>query len=60
MHGGFTRWVMEHGDHTIPDSKLVGLPRCGHMVQMDCAGEFNDVVLQFLNRQDVAPMSARR
>lgn len=48
MHGGFTSSVMRQGQQRIPNAKLVALPRCGHMVQMDCADRFNEEVLTYL------------
>jgi pimeloyl-ACP methyl ester carboxylesterase len=48
MHGGFTRWVMRHGEQNIRGSRLVGLARCGHSVQLDCVDEFNAEVLAFI------------
>lgn len=56
MHGGFTRSVMKSGADKIKGSKLVGLPRCGHTVQIDCHDEYNDTVARFLAR--VAPPKA--
>ncbi len=56
MHGGFTRDVMKSGADKIKGSQLVGLPRCGHTVQIDCHDEYNDTVARFLAR--VAPPKA--
>ena len=39
---------MAYGHAHIPGSKLVGLERCGHTVQMDCPQDYNQQVLAFL------------
>jgi pimeloyl-ACP methyl ester carboxylesterase len=48
LHGGEARDVMRYGHEHIRGSKLVGLERCGHTVQMDCPQEYNPQVLAFL------------
>lgn len=48
LHGGFTSQIMGYGHEKIAGSKLVGIPRCGHTVQMDCPREYNEAVLGFL------------
>jgi pimeloyl-ACP methyl ester carboxylesterase len=48
MHGGTTRGIMEYGHEHIRGSTLLTLEGCGHMVQMDCADEYNAAVLEFL------------
>ncbi|HSP78772.1 MAG TPA: alpha/beta hydrolase [Myxococcaceae bacterium] len=48
LHGGDARDIMSYGHANIRDSKLVGLERCGHTVQMDCPEEYNQQVLGFL------------
>lgn len=53
MHGGFTRDVMQSGAEKIRGSKLVGLPRCGHTVQIDCHEEYNRTLARFVGK--VAP-----
>ncbi|MCA9667119.1 MAG: alpha/beta hydrolase [Myxococcales bacterium] len=57
MHGGFTRTVMRSGAKKIRGSKLVGLARCGHTVQMDCHDEYNAAVTAYLAQ--VAPPIAK-
>ncbi len=49
LHGGEVRDVMSYGHTHIRGSKLVGLDRCGHTVQMDCPQDYNAQVLAFLN-----------
>jgi pimeloyl-ACP methyl ester carboxylesterase len=48
LHGGFTRWVMSYGAEHITGSKLVGLERCGHTLQLDCPEEFNRELAAFV------------
>ena len=48
LHGGEARDIMRYGHENIPGSKLVGLERCGHTVQMDCPQDYNQQVLAFL------------
>ncbi len=48
LHGGFARDVFQKGHERIKGSQLVGLPRCGHTVQMDCPAEYNEQVGKFL------------
>jgi len=48
LHGGEARDIMAYGHAHIPGSKLVGLERCGHTVQMDCPQDYNQQVLAFL------------
>ncbi|MBE2249435.1 MAG: alpha/beta hydrolase [Myxococcus sp.] len=49
LHGGRARKVMEYGAAKIAGSTLVGLPGCGHTVQMDCHEPYNAQVLAFLD-----------
>lgn len=49
LHGGRARKVMEYGAAKIVGSTLVGLPGCGHTVQMDCHEPYNGEVLAFLS-----------
>jgi pimeloyl-ACP methyl ester carboxylesterase len=48
LHGGEVGDIMRYGHENIPGSKLVGLERCGHTVQMDCPQDYNAQVLAFL------------
>lgn len=48
LHGGRTSGIMEYGHANIAGSKLVPLSGCGHMVQMDCAEQYNAAVLAYL------------
>ncbi len=48
LHGGEARDIMAYGHEHIRGSKLVGLERCGHTVQMDCPQDYNPRVLAFL------------
>lgn len=48
LHGGRARSVMEYGASRIVGSTLVGLPGCGHTVQMDCHEPYNAEVKAFL------------
>lgn len=48
LHGGRARQIMEYGASKIAGSTLVGLPGCGHTVQMDCAEPYNSAALAFL------------
>ena len=48
LHGGRARELMEIGHQGIKGSELVGLPGCGHVVQMDCSDGYNAAVLKFL------------
>lgn len=50
MHGGWARDVMQYGHENIQGSKLVGLERCGHSVQLDCPQEYNEAVSAFLKQ----------
>ncbi|MCU0696889.1 MAG: alpha/beta hydrolase [Myxococcaceae bacterium] len=50
LHGGRARRVMEDGASKIRGSTLVGLARCGHTVQMDCAEPYNAEVRGFLSK----------
>lgn len=50
LHGGRARRVMEDGASKIKGSTLVGLPRCGHTVQMDCSEAYNAEVRSFLGK----------
>jgi pimeloyl-ACP methyl ester carboxylesterase len=49
LHGGQAREIMEYGHSRIAGSRLVGLERCGHTVQMDCPEEYNAQVASFLD-----------
>lgn len=63
LHGGFTKWTMEKGRDGIAGSELVELEGCGHTLQLDCAGKFNEALFAFLARQPapqpVEPPSAQ-
>lgn len=48
MHGGFPRDVFERGHRAIAGSRLVGIPGCGHSVQLDCPAEYGAAVKEFL------------
>jgi pimeloyl-ACP methyl ester carboxylesterase len=48
MHAGFAARVFERGAAAIPGAKLVGLPGCGHCVQLDCPVEWAKAVNAFL------------
>ncbi len=48
MHGGSTRALMEAGAAAIPGGRAVGLPGCGHSVQLDCPAEYAAAVGPFL------------
>lgn len=48
MHGGFTVDVMAYGAEQIPDATLVTLEGCGHTVQIDCQGDFNRAMVEWL------------
>lgn len=50
LHGGKARDLMEVGHQGIKGSELVGLPGCGHTVQMDCPEDYNATVLGFLEK----------
>jgi pimeloyl-ACP methyl ester carboxylesterase len=50
LHGGRAREIMEYGHAGIRGSKLVGLERCGHSVQLDCPEEYNAAVGAFLQK----------
>ena len=46
--GGRTRRIAEAGARSIPDARLVMVPRAGHTVHHDAPGPFNDAVDAFL------------
>jgi pimeloyl-ACP methyl ester carboxylesterase len=48
MHAGFTSDFFEKASASIPGAKLVGLPGCGHCVQLDCPTEWGQAVDAFL------------
>jgi pimeloyl-ACP methyl ester carboxylesterase len=50
MHGGRAADVMAFGHAGIEGSQLVGLPGCGHSVQLDCPGAYNAAVETFLGK----------
>lgn len=58
MHGGVARTVMAYGHGQLQGSKLVGLARCGHTVQLDCPEDYNRHVLEFLNALPATKQSA--
>lgn len=49
LHGGRARSVMQYGADHIAGSRLVGLPGCGHTLQMDCHEPYNTEVTSFLS-----------
>ncbi|MGC3999898.1 MAG: alpha/beta hydrolase [Anaeromyxobacter sp.] len=49
MHGGFPRPVFESGHRAIAGSQLVGLPGCGHIVNLDCPEAYGKAVKGFLD-----------
>lgn len=49
LHGGHPREIFEYGASKIKGSKLIGLDKCGHTIQMDCAERYNKEVLSFLD-----------
>ena len=49
LHGGKAREIFEYGASKIKGSKLIGLDKCGHTVQMDCYDRYNKEVLSFLD-----------
>jgi len=49
MHAGFARDVFQRGAAAIPGAKLVGLPGCGHCVQLDCPVPWAAAVNGFLD-----------
>jgi pimeloyl-ACP methyl ester carboxylesterase len=55
LHGGTAREVMEYGHANLRGSKLVGLSRCGHSVQLDCPEEYNAAVGTFLEGLSATP-----
>jgi pimeloyl-ACP methyl ester carboxylesterase len=48
LHGGYTSTIMKYGKDHIAGSRLIELRGCGHTLQMDCPGEYNAAVLDFL------------
>jgi len=50
MHAGFTSEFFEKAAAGIPGAKLVGLPGCGHCVQLDCPTEWSAAVNAFLGK----------
>lgn len=48
LHGGPPREIFESGAKAIRGAKLVGLPSCGHSVQLDCPQEYGEAVGAFL------------
>ncbi len=48
LHGGETYKIAKIGDEKIPDSKLIMLPKCGHMAQFEKSEEVNQAILDFL------------
>lgn len=49
LHGGFTEDIAKFGNSEIPNSKLIMIPECGHMVQFEKYDETNKAIIQFLN-----------
>ncbi len=48
LHGGPPREIFESGAKALRGAKLVGLPSCGHSVQLDCPREYGEAVSGFL------------
>lgn len=55
LHGGRARRIMEYGAGRIAGSTLVGLPKCGHTLQIDCSDAYNAEVLAFLAKLPARP-----
>ncbi len=48
LHGGFTSDIAEYGHENIVDSKLVLIPKCGHMLQFEKAEIANKEIISFM------------
>jgi pimeloyl-ACP methyl ester carboxylesterase len=44
----------EIGRELLPDARVHIFPGCGHCPQLECAAEFNELLLEFLNPQDTS------
>ncbi|MCE1189245.1 MAG: alpha/beta hydrolase [Ignavibacteria bacterium] len=48
LHPGFTKDVFEWGAKQIPNCKLIGVPECGHMLQIEKPEAFINAVKEFI------------
>ncbi|MEO1021806.1 MAG: alpha/beta hydrolase [Bacteroidota bacterium] len=48
LHPGFTSKVFEKGAREIPDARLVELPKCGHLLQIEQPEQFVSELKQFI------------
>lgn len=49
LHGGFTKDIASFGHSQIPNSDLVMVPKCGHMMPFEKADIVNKEILKFMN-----------
>lgn len=47
LHGGRTRDVMQQGQAALKNAKLIMLPDCGHMIQMEKSEDVNQAITLF-------------
>jgi pimeloyl-ACP methyl ester carboxylesterase len=50
LHGGFTKDIAEYGHSELSNSKLVIVPKCGHMLQFEQAEIANKEIKEFMNK----------
>ncbi len=50
LHGGFTKDIAAYGDSQIPNSSLVMVPECGHMMPFEKAEIVNKEIIKFLKK----------
>ena len=49
LHGGFTEDIANIGNSLIPNSSLVLVPECGHMLQFEKSEVANKEIINFIN-----------
>ena len=48
LHPGFTKDIAQYGQENIPNSKLILVPKCGHMLQFEKAEVANNEIIDFI------------
>jgi pimeloyl-ACP methyl ester carboxylesterase len=48
LHGGYTENIAQFANSELPNSKLVMIPKCGHMMQFEKAEQVNKEIIQFI------------
>lgn len=54
LHGGRTRDVMEQGVAAMKNAKLIMVPECGHMIQMEKSEVVNQAIAAFVGTASAA------